>query len=312
MKITLLGTGTPDPIADRFGPSTLVEVGSEKLLIDCGRGVPVRLAQSNIPMSAVTAVFLTHLHSDHVIGIPDLWLTGWIPLAFGRRATPFPVWGPAGTVDLMANLQKAFATDIQFRLTDGFPHGGEQVDARDIEPGVVYENGGVRVTAFLVEHGGAKPAFGYRIDYGKRSVVISGDTTPNENVIRYATGADVLIHEVAWVRPELLSKSPGAMNLLRPHTTPEQAGDVFASANPRLAVFSHVGLLTTDPAIPPPTVANVLKLTRKNYDGRVVMGEDLTTIEVGEKIKVRRARPSRPDKAKQEELELEDTEPDRE
>ena len=257
IKITLLGAGTPDPIADRFGPSTLVEAGSEKILIDCGRGVPIRLSQSNVPMSVITALFLTHLHSDHVIGIPDLWLTGWIPLAFGRRTTPFP-------------------------------QGGKAIEAHDIAPGVVYRNAGVVVTAFSVEHGGAAPAFGYRIDYGKRSIVFSGDTRPNENVIDYATGADVLVHEVAWVRPELLKKSPAAANILRPHTTPEEAGVIFSRANPRLAVFSHVVLLTTDPLITPPKVADVLRLTRKNFDGRLVMGEDLTTGEVGEKIKVRR------------------------
>jgi len=118
LKVTLLGTGNPFPIMDRFGPSTLVEAGREKLLIDCGCGASRRLWQLGIPLSGVTATFLTHLHSDHVVGIPDLWLTGWLPTLFGRRTEPFRVWGPTGTKKMMSYLEKAYQADIRIRVED--------------------------------------------------------------------------------------------------------------------------------------------------------------------------------------------------
>ncbi|HEY5063115.1 MAG TPA: MBL fold metallo-hydrolase, partial [Gemmatimonadaceae bacterium] len=111
LRVTLLGTGRPDPVMDRFGPSTLVEAGDERLLFDAGRGVSQRLWQLKIPLGSVNALFLTHLHSDHTVGIPDLWLTGWLPTPFGRRVVPLEVWGPAGTRPMMAGLREAYAWD---------------------------------------------------------------------------------------------------------------------------------------------------------------------------------------------------------
>lgn len=214
--------------------------------------------------SGLTAVFLTHLHSDHIVGIPDLWLTGWLPPPFGHRTQAFQIWGPTGTKDMMANLQKAFATDIRFRMEDGIPEQGVAVVAQDIAPGLVYERDGIKVTAFEVDHATAKPAFGFRIDYRGRSVVFSGDTRPSENLIRFSKNADLLVHEVAWARPELLDKSPSARIIIGLHTTPEQAGRIFARVKPRLAVYSHIVLITTDAAVSEPSSADVLKLTRHN------------------------------------------------
>jgi ribonuclease Z len=147
----------------------------------------------------------------------------------------------------------------------------------------------VKVTAFEVDHATARPAFGYRIEYGGRSVVLSGDTRMSDNLIRFSKGADLLIHEVAWARPELQRKSEAARIIIGLHTTPEEAGTVFARVKPRLAVYSHVVLVTTDPAFTEPTSADVLKLTRKTYDGPLEMGEDLMTIEIGDKTNVRRS-----------------------
>jgi len=303
IRVTLLGTGTPAPTIDRFGPSTLVEAGGEKLLFDCGRGVTQRLWQRHIPLSALTAVFLTHLHSDHTVGIPDLWLTGWLAAPFGNRTRPFRVWGPAGTREMMSYLEKAYQADIRSRLHSyqavptlagvGLPLQGISIQAEDISQGVVYESNGVKVTAFDVDHGpgGIKPAFGYRIDYGGRSVVISGDTHGNENLIRFAKGADVVVHEVAMAKDELLRKSATARHIIGGHTTPEAAGTVFAQVKPKLAVYTHVGLLTTDPEISAPSVQDLIAQTRKTYSGPLEVGEDLMTIEIGNTIAVQRPEP---------------------
>ena len=278
--VTLLGTGNPRPTIKRFGPSILVQAGDQNLLFDCGRGATIRLAQLNV--DRIDAVFLTHLHSDHIVDIPDLWLTGWVM----GRATPFRIWGPSGTQAMMRHLQQAYAFDIHIRrdVDQHLPPGGIEVQAKNIGQGVVYESGGVKVTAFVVDHGQVKPAFGYRVDYAGHSVVLSGDTRYSENLIKYAQGTDVLIHEV--IDPEAYAKLVNTYTpeerarVIAHHTTPEDAGRVFTKVAPKLAVYSH---------IVPPDVPDVIPHTRKTYSGPLEVGEDLMSIEIGEKVTVRRA-----------------------
>ena len=295
IRVTLLGTGRPDPVIDRFGPSTLIEAGGETLMIDCGRGATQRLWQLGIPLSRVSDVFFTHLHSDHTVGLPDLWLTGWLPAPFGRRTTPLGVWGPSGTQSMTAALRQAFAWDLDRRSRgEGLSPTGAVLDAHEVQPGVVFERNGVRVTAFLVDHGGlAEPAFGYRVDYRGRSVVISGDTRPSENLISASAGVDVIVHEVIAAPAALLEKSETARRIVGLHTLPEDAGRIFARARPRLAVYTHVVLLTTDPAFPPPQASELIPRTRATYDGPLEVGEDLMAIEIGREVRVRRGPPPR-------------------
>jgi ribonuclease Z len=277
-KVTLLGTGTPAPSPERFGPSTLVEAGGQRLLFDMGRGVTIRLWQKGIPFGAVDAHFLTHLHSDHVNGLPDLWLTGWIQTPYGSRKKPFTVYGPPGTRKMMAGLWEAFSEDRRIRTEDEhFPLSGIEFDARDVKPGVVYERNGVVVTTFDVDHGDhIKPAYGYKVTYQGRSVVISGDTRQDANVERAAKGTDLLIHEVAMFPEKLLVQLPVYKAVYEHHISPEQAGKLFAATRPKLAVYTHI-ILRGEPkmAIPAPTPAELLAATAKNYDGRVVLGADL-------------------------------------
>lgn len=285
IKVTLLGTGTPEPSMIRFGPSILIEVGDQKFIFDVGRGAIQRLAQVNVKYKDIEGVFLTHLHSDHVVGFPDLWLTGWV---VGRRDIPLRVWGPKGTEKMMEHLEQAFDYDIKIRLFDdrAFPEG-VVIDAKDISEGIVYERNGVKVTAFEVDHQPVIPAFGYRIDYGGRSVVLSGDTRPSSNLIKYAYGVDLLIHEVA--SPELLKQTGRNEEWVRAiighHTTPEQAGEIFSKVKPRMAVYSHI-------VMPSATDKDLIPPTRKTYSGPLELGEDLMVIEVGEKIEIHR--PAKP------------------
>jgi ribonuclease Z len=282
-RVTLLGTGIPVPAPDRFGPATLVEVGDQKLLFDAGRGATIRLYQLRIPLSKVGPLFLTHFHSDHVAGIPDIWLSGWLGGPWARRTTPFHVIGPSGTKDLMQNLERAYAADIRIRLADEKypPEGVAVVVAEFAAEGVIYERDGARVTAFEVDHGDEiKPAFGYRIDYEGRSAVISGDTRFNENVIKHGTGADLLIHQVGAVRPELL-KDPQVRTVMAHHTSPQEAGTVFGRARPKLAVYTHLVLLSRPP-VPALTTEELVAQTRETYDGPLQVGEDLMSFEIGD------------------------------
>jgi ribonuclease Z len=286
----LLGTGAPTPRPDRFGPSTLIEAGDQKLLIDAGRGAAIRLYQLNVPLRQLDALLLTHYHSDHTSGIPDVWLTGWLTSHFGTRTKPFRVIGPVGAKLLMENLERAYALDIKIRIADEkLPPSGVAVHVEEFDnDGVVYEKNGVKVIAFEVDHGDMiKPAYGYRIEYGGRIVVISGDTRYNQNVIKCATSADLLVHEVAAARSQLMQDAH-IQRIVAHHITPREAGRVFAQAKPKLAVYTHFVLLASE-RVSPPTLDDVLAETRHSYDGPLEMGEDLMSFDIGDTVTVRRS-----------------------
>lgn len=278
-RVVVLGSGAgPSLNLKQFGPSILVEAGGERLLFDCGRGATLRLAQVGVPLGSISRLFLTHLHSDHVIQIPDLLLTGW---AGGERRVPLEVWGPAGTRDMFDHLQQAFAFDIRMRrdVDERLPGDGIKVMSHDIKEGVVFNDHGIKVTAFLVDHSPVAPAFGYRIDYRGHAVALSGDTRVSENLIRFAEGVDVLVHEVldaGTLRLVFPHNDAIVKAILAKHTTPEEAGEIFSRVRPRLAVYSHA-----------PSAERVIAETRRTYRGPLEGAEDLLTIEIGEQVEVR-------------------------
>jgi ribonuclease Z len=288
-KVTLLGTGVPIPSPDRFGPATLVEAGDQKLLFDAGRGAAIRLYQLGVPLGRINALLLTHYHSDHTSGIPDIWLTGWLQSHFGTRSKPFRVIGPVGARNLMENLERAYALDIKIRIADEKlkPAGiGVEVD-EFVDEGPVYEANGVKVIAFEVDHGEMiKPAFGYRIEYDGRAAVISGDTRFHPNVIAHSTGADLLIHEVAAAPPELM-REEFIQRIIGHHTSPHEAGLVFSKAAPKLAVYTHIVQIASE-HIAPVTLDALIAETRETYDGPLVVGEDLMSFEIGEQVTIKR------------------------
>lgn len=285
MKVTLLGTGTPTPRLSSFSASTLVEAGSEKLLFDLGRGATIRLFQKRIALGAITAHFITHMHSDHVVGLPDLWLSGWIATPWASRTTPMVVYGPAGTVALTDNLTKAFAADIRIRIDDErLPLAGVAFAAKDITAGIVYERNGVKVSAIDVNHGEKiRPSFGYVIEFDGKKVVLSGDTKYDERIAVVAKGADLLVHEVALIEPELSKTYPSYREIEAHHTSPEEAGKIFGSAGPKLAVYSHIVFATLQPVqdVPEDTLA---ARTMTTYKGPFVIGRDLMSFVIADKV----------------------------
>jgi ribonuclease Z len=280
--VTLLGTGTPVPSPTRFGYATLVEAGNTKLLFDFGRGVTIRLAQLHIPFGKITAHFLTHFHSDHLGGLPDLWLTGWLRPPYGQRSTPFTIYGPPGTQAMTNALREAFKIDIATRLADEKnPPGGIAFDAHDVDPGVVYDRDGVKVIAFANDHGErVKPSYGYRIEYRGHVVVLSGDTRYSENVVKEATGADLLVHAVTVIPEKLLASNPAYKAVYEHLASPEQAARALRDAHPKMAAYSHIGLNGDA------TVADLVAATRAVYRGPLTVGEDLTAFEIGQEVKV--------------------------
>jgi ribonuclease Z len=288
-RVTLLGTGVPIPSPDRFGPSTLVEAGDQKFLIDAGRGATIRLYQLKVPIGRIDVQLLTHYHSDHTSCLPDVWLTGWLESFFGTRKTPYKVIGPTGARRLMENLERAYADDIKIRVADEkLPLSGIATDVTEFDrDGLVHEKNGVKVIAFEVDHGDViKPCYGYRFEYGGRVAVFSSDTRYNRNVIKHGAGADLLVHEVASARPELM-KEAYVQRIIGHHTTPREAAQVFALTKPKLAAFTHIVQLGSD-KIAPPTVEDMLAETRETYGGPLVAGEDLMAFEIGDTVTVRR------------------------
>lgn len=286
IRVTLLGTASgPRAFVDKAGISTLVEAGGERLLFDAGRGFMQRLVQAGYPMNAVTKLFLTHLHSDHIIGVPDLMLIPWS--AAPERKVPLEVWGPDGTRVMMQRLEEAFAFDIHMRrdVDESFSPEGIKVVAHDIREGIVFQKNGVTVTAFLVSHGLVKPSYGYRVDYAGRSVALSGDTSPSDSLVAATKGVDVLIHEAIDldVLQRLVPDKARMEAIVARHTTPEQAAGIFSRVQPRLAVFSHS-----------PGTAAIVEQTRRHYAGRVEMGEDLMVIDIGAEVRVTPAAAARP------------------
>ena len=242
LRVTLLGTGRPKPQPGRTGPAAMVEAAGKYFVFDCGRCTLQRLEEAGVPMGDLRYLFLTHLHSDHIVGIPDFWLTPWI---FGRGDRPLHVWGPDGTSRMMSKLAEAFEFDIHLRrdVDERLDPGGVEVIAEDVEQGVVYEEEGLRITVFDVDHAPIKPAFGYRIDYKGRSAVLSGDTRYSENLIEFSRGVDLLVHEVAAAPAAELQRSERLAHVIGHHTSPEEAASVFSQVKPKVARLHPRGLL---------------------------------------------------------------------
>lgn len=291
LRVILLGTqGGPTFSPQRIGIGTLVVAGDERLLFDAGRAVTTGMARAAVSPADVTKVFITHLHSDHVISMPELMISPWA--SQGRRV-PLQVWGPDGTQAMMQKFQEALAVDIHLRrdVDERFPAEGVRVLAKDVREGTIYESNGVKVTAFLVDHGPVKPAFGYRVDFNGRSVAISGDTAPSANLVKFSSGVDLLVHEVGrWKQDPVLLGPPDellpdlrmtrrqAKAIADHHTDGAELGRVLAQVKPRLAVLSHYSV---DPKA-------TLLLIRQGYDGRVEFGEDLMAIDIGDDVSTER------------------------
>ncbi len=277
LTVTMLGTGTPRPDAERFSAAVLVETSEgDQLLFDAGRGAVLRMQQLAMSTDELDHIFITHLHFDHVVGLDDVWLVARL----WQRKEPLPVSGPTGTQVLTEHLRQAYIRDHEVRYRQsGLPLETGDLAGADIEPGVIYTRGDLRVTAFAVDHGHAKPAFGYRVDYGEHSVVISGDTTYSENLLRHAQDADVLIHEVAMASEKILAQNPRLQKVMAYHSTPQQVAKVLSKTQPRLALLTHMLRYGV-------SEGQVLQAVQEGYSGDVRLGQDLMAVDIGEFVYV--------------------------
>ena len=285
IRVTLLGTGVPVPNPRQFGPSILVEANDVKLLFDCGRGCAHRLWNLGPQYLRETRhVFITHLHSDHTIGMPDLYLNGWTML----RPTGLEIYGPEKVADLMRHIRLAYDEDVVYRAdrqVSVLSRDELEYSVTPVGDGAEFDIGGVKVTAFNVDHHVIEPAFGYRVDFDGHSVVISGDTAYSANLVQYSKGADVIVHEVMSPALEKFIRAhyeeDMSDDIVALHTLAPDVGRVFDESGTRLGVYTH---LDNNPA----EVPELIDQTRQTWDGRLEVGEDLMVIEIGDVISVRR------------------------
>ena len=278
-KIIFLGTGTPNPDPEHLGASLVILVDEKPYLVDFGAGL-VRQAARLTPRYGgaypalearnLKTAFLTHLHSDHTVGYPDLILTPWVM----ERDAPLEVYGPEGTEKMTRHILKAYEDDIHYRLYGLEPanNQGWRVNAHEIDEGLIYEDELIKVEAFLVKHGTWHNAFGFRFTTPDKVIVISGDTMPCDNILKYAKGADILIHEVysqaGFEKKDDFWKNYHAIN----HTSTTQLAEIANQTQPGLIILYHVLYWGHSDE-------EILAEIAKYYDGKVIISKDLLVIE---------------------------------
>lgn len=269
LKVTFLGTGTPVPSIERFGSSTLIEHKGKYFLFDVGRGATIRLSQIGMYPSDIDNVFLTHLHSDHITGFDDFWITGGI----WQRANTLNVYGPDGTKSFVEHTQAAFSLDAFYREKQSSLNlKGLEVNVTEIKEGLIYDEDGLKVTAFRVDHGAVEHAYGYRIDSDRHSVLLSGDTTHSENLIANSRELDLLIHEVSVIEPKLLQSNPKLKSISKYHTSLQQLHKLVEKVNPNKTVLNHLLLIGADET----ELSHLLET--QFQDQSIDVGQDLMTI----------------------------------
>lgn len=274
-KVVLLGTGNPNPDPDHSGPSVAIVVSDTPYIIDFGAGIVRRAAAMSprfggkiegLRTKNLKKAFLTHLHSDHTTGYPDLILTPWVM----GRDEPLEVYGPEGLKDMTENILKAYQEDIKYRLYGLQPanNQGWRVNAHEIKEGLIYKDENVKVEAFLVDHGSWPEAYGYKFSTPDHVIVISGDTKPCKNLIKYAKGADILIHEVYYKKGfdqyDEFWKNYHSVN----HTSTYELAEIANSVRPGLLILYHTLFWGG-------SEEDILDEIKAKYDGKVVVGKDL-------------------------------------
>jgi ribonuclease Z len=269
MDVTILGSGSPIPDAERAGPSGLVETGPYKFMIDCGRGVLMRLMGAGVILPQLTAVLLTHLHSDHTTDFNDIVTTWWVlPGTVGR---PLKVIGPPGTQEFVDATIAAMRADIGYRIEHHADiNEGPVVDVTEISDGVAFEADGVRVVGGLVDHGVVRPAVGYRIEGSGGSVCWPGDTLPCDGLDALARDVDIYVQTV--VRRSLVESVPVQrfLDILDYHSDLPGAGGTAKRANVKTLVLNH-----PVPAPAPGTEQQWIDEAAAEFDGTIVFAHDL-------------------------------------
>ncbi len=280
ITVTLLGTGSPIPDPNRAGPSTLVKAGDTFVLVDCGRGVAMRLVGAGVPVPFISTVLITHLHSDHITDLNDIMTTRWI---MSPLATPLNVYGPPGTQHVVDNLMEMLVLDQKYRtdhhkdLRDG---PGLQVQVREVVPGDAFDIDGVKISVYKTDHRPVAPTVGYRIEYGGSSVALGGDTVPCAELDVMCKGVDIYVQTV--IRQDLITQIATMFpaiggrfsDVLDYHSTVEQAAQTATRAGVKKLVMTHYV-----PAMQPGSEHEWIAIAAAHFAGEIIAGPDLTAVD---------------------------------
>ncbi|MCP4751483.1 MAG: MBL fold metallo-hydrolase [Proteobacteria bacterium] len=279
MEVVLLGTGIPMASVARSKPAQVVLAGDRAFVVDCGSGVVGRMLQAGVVPESIDNVFITHHHSDHNSGFTDLLISGLVGGPLPGRDKPMNVFGPTNTAEVIGKLHDHLQWDIYLRVTQTLddPEGARLV-YHESDEGLVYDDEGLKITAFLVDHGMVKPAVGYKFEYKGRTIVISGDTRPCEAVIKHAEKADILIHEAysqPWIEMGLQrfpEKAAKAEAVKKYHSSTLEAAEIARKAGVKHLVFTHL--------MPSPSPVWYFERSWAGgvsdiYDGKITVGRDL-------------------------------------
>ncbi|BBX01759.1 ribonuclease Z [Mycolicibacterium moriokaense] len=275
IEVTLLGTGSPIPDANRAGPSTLVRAGGQTFLVDCGRGVQQRLTAVGSSAGALTALLLTHLHSDHIADLGDLIITRWVS-NFTPEPSPLLIIGPPGTAEVVDATLKAFGFDIGYRIAHHADlNSPPPVEVREYTDGPVWDQDDVQIRVAPTDHRPVAPTIGFRVEHNGASVVLAGDTVPCESLDALASGAGALVHTV--IRKDLIDAMP--MQRIRDicdyHSSVEEAAATAARAGVGILILTHYV-----PAIAPGQEDEWRALAATAFDRQIEVGDDLHRVEV--------------------------------
>jgi ribonuclease Z len=274
IEVTLLGTGSPLVDPQRAGPATLVRAGGATLLFDCGRGVLMRAAAVGVPANQLTALVLTHLHSDHITDLNDVITSRWVTTF---APSPLRVIGPPGTRTVVDGLLASLAPDISYRLAHHDDLTWDPgVEVHEDLDGVVFDEGGVRIVAAPTDHRPVHPSVGYRVEHQRSAVVLAGDTVPCAGLDSLCAGADALVHTV--IREDLVRAIPVGrlQDILDYHSSVEQAAQTAARGGVGTLVLTHYV-----PPMQPGTEDEWRALAAAHFGGRIELGDDLHRVEVG-------------------------------
>ncbi|MGV9799165.1 ribonuclease Z [Mycobacterium sp. NPDC003449] len=275
IEVTLLGTGSPIPDPNRAGPSTLVRAADQTFLVDCGRGVQQRLAAAGTGANRLTALLLTHLHSDHIADLGDVIITRWVT-TFTADQPPLPIIGPPGTADVVDATLKAFGFDIGYRIAHHADlTGPPPVEAHEYTDGVVWDGDDVSIRVAPTDHRPVSPTIGFRIEHGGASVVLAGDTVPCESLDTLAAGAGALVHTV--IRKDLIDLLPQQRirDICDYHSSVQEAAATAQRAGVGILVLTHYV-----PAIGPGQEDDWRALAASEFDRQIELGDDLHRVEV--------------------------------
>lgn len=275
IEVTLLGTGSPIPDPNRAGPATLVRAGGQVFLVDCGRGVLQRAAAVGVGAAGLSALLLTHLHSDHIAELGDVLITSWVT-NFAPDPPPLQIIGPPGTAEVVEATLKAFGHDIGYRIAHHADlNAPPPIEVHEHTDGLVWDRDGVTIRVAPTDHRPVAPTIGFRIEFDGASVVLAGDTVPCPTLDELTSGADALVHTV--IRKDILTQVPQqrVKDVCDYHSSVQEAAATAARAGVDTLIMTHYV-----PAIAPGQEEQWRSLAATEFGGRVEVGDDLHRVEV--------------------------------